>query len=63
MVEYVSGYNYKRVPNIPGLSACHATTYVKITQGTEKIWIWPSNAWINYSEQWQGSGYSSVKLY
>ena len=37
MVEYVSGYNYKRVPNIPGLSACHATTYVKITQGTEKI--------------------------
>ena len=50
--EYVSGYNYGRVLNFPGLQVCQVCVYPNVAQGSEYLWIRLNNA------LWQGSEYA-----
>ena len=50
--EYVSGYKYGRVLNIPGFQVCQVFAYASIIQGSEYNWIWLNNP------LWQGSEYA-----
>ena len=50
--EYVSGWDFGRVLNIPGFRVYKISTYVSVSQGSEYAWIWLNNA------LWQGSEYA-----
>ena len=49
--EYVSGYNYGRVLNIPGFRVCQVSAHATVAQGSEYAWIWQNDVLP------QGSGY------
>ena len=46
--EYISGYNYGRILDIPGFLARPVSAYSSVAQGSEYAWIWLNNAMVGF---------------